>query len=606
MCGIFGVIVDKEINLSEELILGLKKLEYRGYDSAGIGIIKNNELLIKKAEGKINNLSQKIKESPIFAKVGIAHTRWATHGEPTEVNAHPHAHENIAVVHNGIIENYYELKRELQAKGYIFKSETDSEVVPFLLYELSKKTDNFLEAISQLLKRLEGAYSLGIIKLGAPKIYAVKNGAPLIIGQGSSSNFVSSDVYALAGKVDRVIYPEDGSIIEISETEINIFNQKLTKQIVKTTPLLINAHQVEKNGFETFMLKEIFEQNETSKVCISNYFDFSHTNINLPQAPKVLVNNLDYITIVACGTSYYAANVARYWFEKIAKVNVIVEIASEYRYRKIAFKENNIAIFISQSGETKDTLAALEYAKENNQFIMAIVNVVESSIAHIADVVLPIYAGPEIGVASTKAFTNQVITLLALCLLIAKHKNIQIKEYLHLINNLTSNFEKILSINNKIEQVVKLFCNSSSLLYIARGILYPIALESALKLKELSYIHAEAIPAGELKHGSIALIDDSLPIIVYNSSHLADYQKTNASIQEVIARNGQVILIGDIEAINLFEGKLKASVEIPQFDEISYPFIYGIVGQLLAYYTAKSLNRDIDQPRNLAKSVTVE
>lgn len=603
MCGIFGVVGRKELDVADRLLEGIKKLEYRGYDSSGIAILANDQIRVCKVKGKVSDLVLAANQNMILqpALAGISHTRWATHGIPSDVNAHPHVYGNVAVVHNGIIENYEEIKLELLTKGYKFLSDTDTEIVPILLSDILLSENNLIDAVKNMVKRLKGSYALGILVKSNDqnKLILIKNGSPLVVGISDDKvYYASSDVYALSKYCKQVSYLEDGDIV-FFVPDFTIIDKNGNQVRRKLEELDLSLNYSDKGKFPTYMLKEIFEQVESSTHCIKQY-----------QATNLLANLLfdvpstKDITIVACGTSYYSANVAKYLFESVAEVRVNVEIASEYRYRDIIFDDTGVVIFISQSGETKDTLSALEFAKKNNQYTIALVNVIESSIARLADFVMPIYAGPEIGVASTKVFTNQLIVLGFLATYIAGTKG---RPYDHAaVNVIPQIIEKILSKEDDIKALAKIIKNAHSLLYIARGILYPVAEEAALKLKELSYIHAEAIAAGELKHGTMALIDCEMPVIVFAMSNSKEHDKIIANIQEIIARDAKLIIFGDKGIINNFINKAVYTVEIPKFDCYYHPFIFTILAQLTAYYTADELGRDIDQPRNLAKSVTVE
>ncbi|MFT6509695.1 MAG: glucosamine--fructose-6-phosphate aminotransferase (isomerizing) [Parvibaculaceae bacterium] len=607
MCGIVGVIGTERA--APMVLEALRRLEYRGYDSAGIATLVDGDISMRRAAGKLTNLIDMLTEAPLDGVVGVGHTRWATHGAPTVENAHPHVTERVAVVHNGIIENFRELREELAAKDVVFKSETDTEVVACLITEYLDQGLSPSAAVTATLKRLEGAFALGVLfKAHEDLIIAARRGSPLAIGYGHGAMYLGSDSFALAPMTNRVAYLEDGDWAEITRDAavIRDSNGAVVTRPIKTSDA--TAAMVDKGNHRHFMAKEIFEQPEVVGHTLSQYYDPLTDKLKIPELPFNFAD-IPRITIVACGTAFYAGQVAKYWFEQMARVSVEVDIASEFRYREAALPEGGLAIFISQSGETADTLAALEYCKAQKQTILSVVNVVESSIARASDVILPTHAGPEIGVASTKAFTCQltVLACLALAAASARGKISAVNEHAafkHLIE-VPRHISEALNLDRNLNELAYELAKARDVLFLGRGVTYPIALEGALKLKEISYIHAEGYAAGELKHGPIALVDETVPVIVLAPSDSL-YEKTISNMQEVIARGGKVILISDREGIErAAEGPWK-TIEIPKVDDFSLPIISTIPVQLLAYHTAVAKGTDVDQPRNLAKSVTVE
>ncbi len=641
MCGIVGVVGSNEP--VAKIIEGLKKLEYRGYDSAGVALVDGGQFKTVKQEGKIARLEAAVKKSKIFGKslaekVAIGHTRWATHGRPSQENAHPHASSQICVVHNGIIENYQEIKSFLHKNGVKFLSETDSEVLPHLIELYLKETNdvevgkkslakssaainkkspeknlaNIKAAIIKTLRKIEGSYALAVIFRDQPDLMLIaKKGSPLLVGLGKDENYIASDYYALANHTNKVIYLNDDEFALVHKKNVEFFDVE-GKAIKKTPKIMEAAHnKVEKDGYAHFMLKEIHEQPQVLQDTIQNYVDLDNSEIHLPNFPFDL-KGINKITAIACGTSYYAALNAKYLIEEIAGIEVEVDIASEFRYRHHPFRKDNLMLFISQSGETADTIAALKFAKANGQKILSIVNVAQSSMTQLSDAVIKTVAGPEIGVASTKAYTAQVavIALFAIKLGAARGvvKPVAMEKYLSQLNNSAQQLSVILDKNNikKIAKVAKYLVKSQHILYIGRGLSYVTALESALKLRELSYIDAQAIAAGELKHGTIALIDSKMPVIVIApSNHL--FEKIASNIEEVKARGGKVIVVSDKKGIANLENLATQIIEIPQISgTIEEALISAVPLQLLAYYVALYKGNDVDQPRNLAKSVTVE
>jgi len=615
MCGIVGVVGSSEP--VAKIIEGLKKLEYRGYDSAGVALVDGGQFKTVKQEGKIAKLEAAVKKSKIFSKtatekVAIGHTRWATHGRPSQENAHPHASSEICVVHNGIIENYQEIKSFLHKKGVKFLSETDSEVLPHLIELYLKESKDIKAAIIKTLKKIEGSYALAVIfRDQADLILIAKKGSPLLVGLGEGENYIASDYYALANHTNKVIYLNDDEFALVHKKNIEFFDVE-GKAIKKSIKVMEAANnKVSKEGYAHFMLKEIYEQPQVLQDTIQNYVELDNSEIHLPNFPFDLAG-INKITAIACGTSYYAALNAKYLIEEIAGVEVEVDIASEFRYRHHPFRKDNLMLFISQSGETADTIAALKYAKSHGQKILSIVNVAQSSMAQLSDAVIKTVAGPEIGVASTKAYTAQVAVLALFAIKLAtikgKAKPMAIEKYLLQLNNVAQELTAILDKNNvkKIAKVAKYLVKAQHILYIGRGLSYVAALESSLKLRELSYIDAQAIAAGELKHGTIALIDKKMPVIVIApSNHL--FEKIASNIEEVKARGGKVIVVSDKKGISNLKNLATQVIEIPQTSgTIEEALISAVPLQLLAYYVALYRGNDVDQPRNLAKSVTVE
>jgi glucosamine--fructose-6-phosphate aminotransferase (isomerizing) len=607
MCGIIGIVSKKPI--TEIIIEGLKRLEYRGYDSAGIATIRDGKIESLKVKGKIANLEEEFKKLPINGHIGIGHTRWATHGAPTSVNAHPHQTDKVAVVHNGIIENYLTIKSELEQQGIKFNSETDTEVIPRLITHYLDQGLPNIEAAHKAFKRLEGAFAIAALFAGQEDMLVVtKKGAPLTIGYGENEMYAGSDAYALAPLTKKITYLMDGDIAEIYSDRCVIYDQndqKVEREIKLTS---LSGAAIGKGEYRHFMLKEIHEQPNVIADTLSTYSNQIAGEITLPNMPFDLAQ-IPRIYIIACGTSYYSGMIAKYWYEDIAGVGLEIEVASEFRYRNPVMEPGGLAIFISQSGETADTLAAMEYAKKKGQHILSIVNVPESSIARASDVVLQTIAGPEIGVASTKAYTAQLTVLACLGLYIAKAKNKITKEqmtkYLSSLIEVPARVAELLKYEENYKEIAHLLAEARDILYIGRGTAYAIALEGALKLKELSYIHAEAIAAGELKHGTIALIDENVPVVaIAPNDHL--FGKTASNIQEVAARGGKIVLLSDKKGAKELKDLSVKSFEVNEIDEFVIPFLYVIPLQLIAYYVAMFKGTDIDQPRNLAKSVTVE
>ena len=607
MCGIVGIIGNRPVQ--DLLIGGLKRLEYRGYDSAGIATVINGAIDRRRAEGKLINLENFLKDQPLPGSVGIGHTRWATHGQPTESNAHPHATDRVAVVHNGIIENFSELRSELQTKGCLFETETDTEVVAHLLSDFLNHQMSPQDAVMATLKRLKGAFALAIIFAGRHDLMVgARRGSPLAIGYGDGEMYLGSDAIALAPVTNRVTYMEEDDWVELSQDGCTIRTADGAKveRPIKTTAQ--SGAFTGKGPYRHYMQKEIFEQPAVVGDTVSAYIAPSRRSVSLPNLDLDLAG-IPRLTILACGTAFYAGAVAKYWLEQIARQPVEIDIASEFRYREAPMPDNGVTIVISQSGETIDSLEALRYAKQEGQKILSIVNVPDSAIARESDIVIPTLAGPEIGVASTKAFTTQLSVLASLTIAIADAKgHLNANEVEALSGCLIESpnlISEALAADEKIRTIASNLLRATDVLYLGRGSLYPIALEGALKLKEISYIHAEGYAAGEMKHGPIALVDEHVPVIVCAPSGLL-FEKTVSNIQEVHARGGVVILISDRQGIERIGKNAAYSIEVPAVDQLSAPIVYAAPLQLLAYHTAVLKGTDVDQPRNLAKSVTVE
>lgn len=606
MCGIVGIIGKQ--NAAEILLEGLQRLEYRGYDSAGIATV-NGHITRRRAEGKLKNLAKALAEKPLSGRVGIGHTRWATHGAPNETNAHPHATDEVAVVHNGIIENFQELRDELAAEGYSFKTETDTEVIPLLITHELKAGKTPEQAVSTTLAKLEGAFGLGIIFAQHPdRLIAARRGSPLAIGYGDGEMYMGSDAIALAPLTQRVAYLEDGDWAVLTCDGATIYDAQgnEAKRPIRITNLTGAA--VGKGDFRHYMLKEIHEQPSVIGETLRVFYNPGHESITLPELPFDLAA-LSKITIVACGTSYYAGVIAKYWIEKHARVAVELDIASEFRYRDPVWVDGGLTICISQSGETADTLAALRMAKEHGQHTLCIVNVPQSSMVMEADAALFTYAGPEIGVASTKAFTTQLTTLACFAIALGRAKGCisaaNVAKLSHALAEVPAMVMEVLQHEQDYADLAPSLQHAHDVLYLGRGTNFALAMEGALKLKEISYIHAEGYAAGELKHGPIALIDEAVPVIVI-APHDEWFEKTASNVQEVMARGGRVIAFTDADG----EARLKRThaevITLPRINPFVSPILYAIPVQLLAYHVAVLKGTDVDQPRNLAKSVTVE
>lgn len=607
MCGIVGVIGQGPV--APVLMEGLKRLEYRGYDSAGVATLVNGSIDRRRAEGKLLNLQLLLDQAPLPGDIGIGHTRWATHGVPNEVNAHPHVTGKVALVHNGIIENYRELREELIPLGYVFETETDTEAVAQLITRYMDDGHSPTDATARALARLEGAFALAIIFAGELDLMiGARRGSPLVVGWGENAMYLGSDALALASVTDRVSYLDEGDWVVLSQNDASVRNSdgEVIEPEVKLTAL--TGEMVGKGNHRHFMLKEIYEQPTVIGDTLNTFFNPASRTIQLPEMPFDLAA-VSKVTIVACGTSYLAGMVARYWFERVAGINVEIDIASEFRYRGASMPEGGLAVFISQSGETADTLAALRYARDHGNHTLAVVNVAESSMAREADALLQTHAGPEIGVASTKAFTCQLVTLACLVIAMARSRGaIDHEAEAHLsaaIAEVPARAAEVLNHDELLRELAHELAEARDILYIGRATSYPIALEGALKLKEISYIHAEGFAAGELKHGPIALIDEDVPVIVIAPSDDV-FEKTASNMEEVIARGARVVFLSDEAGIGRLGDMAAATIQLPTVDPVVAPILYAIPVQLLAYHVAVIKGTDVDQPRNLAKSVTVE
>ena len=607
MCGIIGILGREEV--ADRLMQGLRRLEYRGYDSAGICTIVDGGLDRRRSEGKLDNLARVLAEQPLRGTAGIAHTRWATHGAPTLGNAHPHIVDGVALVHNGIIENFRPLREEMQAAGRSFDSETDSEVVAHLIDHQLKQGRDPRQAVAAVLPRLHGAFAIAIMFRDWPDLLiGARMGAPLTVGYGEGETYLGSDALALAGLTQRIAYLEEGDWAVVTREGATIFdraNEEVERAVVQSGA---SAAAVEKGNHRHYMQKEIFEQPLVVAQTLSSYVRPFERKIALPAMEQSFAE-VPRVTIVACGTSFYAGMVAKYWFERFARVPVDLDVASEFRYREPVLEPGGMALFISQSGETADTLAALRHARAEGQRIAVVVNVPTSSMAREADLLLPTHAGPEIGVASTKAFTCQLAVLAALAAKFARDKGrMSEEEEREIVDHLSeapAAMNAALNHDEEIEAMAPLIAAARDVLYLGRGADYPLAMEGALKLKEISYIHAEGYAAGEMKHGPIALIDDNVPVIVLAPSGPL-FEKTVSNMQEVQARGGRVVLISDSEGIAAAGQDTIATIEMPRVHPLIAPLVYAIPVQLLAYHVAVAKGTDVDQPRNLAKSVTVE
>jgi glucosamine--fructose-6-phosphate aminotransferase (isomerizing) len=606
MCGIIGISSHKSV--SANIISSLKKLEYRGYDSAGLATLFNGEINEVKSKGRVDELEQNFNLKDLKGNVGIGHVRWATHGIPNSVNAHPHSSDNVSIVHNGIIENSTLLKKFLINKGHKFKSQTDTEVIVHLITENLKELE-IEEAITKTLKQLHGSFALGIVFKNFPDlIVGARRGSPLAVGYGPNENYLGSDSYALKSMTNKISYLEDGEFCIIKKDHVTFFNDEGKKINKKILELSSNETAYDKGDFKHFMAKEIEEQPITLKTGIKEYVDSINQDINIFNFPWK-IDEIKSITLVGCGTAYHSCLLAKYWFEELTSLDVSVDIASEFRYRKNRFKSENLYIFVSQSGETADTYAALDLCKKNNMKTCAVVNVIESSIARDANFVLPIHCGPEIGVASTKAFLGQILILYILSLKLGHlKKDIKTEDYKEKIKelrNLPKLVEQTLLLDNEIQAISSIFNDAKGSMFLGRGFSYPIALEGALKLKELSYVHAEGYPAGEMKHGPLALIEEGMPVVIL-APRDNYYKKTISNMQEVIARGARVLLITNKSKDEVFSENVWEKIEVENTNDDLLPFLLTIPLQKLAYYSALKMGYDIDKPRNLAKSVTVE
>ena len=604
MCGIVGILGDHQA--APTLVEALKRLEYRGYDSAGIATIANGNLDRRRAVGKLVNLSDLLVTNPLEGKSGIGHTRWATHGAPTETNAHPHRSGPVAVVHNGIIENFKTLREDLVAKGYSPETETDTETISLLAQSFLDQGLAPRDAAEQTIARLEGAFALAFLFDGHDDlIFAARKGSPLAVGHGDGEMYLGSDAIALSPLTDRITYLEEGDRAVLTRQGVEIWDEagNLANRDIHTVQ--IDATQVEKGGYKHFMAKEIAEQPTVLAEAATHYL--TEEGLNLPDTLPDF-SNIDRIVMVACGTAYYACLTAKYWIEHLAGLPVEVDVASEFRYRNPPIGANTLAIFVSQSGETADTLAALRHVAERAQ-ILSIVNATESSIARESDIALPIYAGAEIGVASTKAFTCQLFVLVTLALRAAKDRktldDAALADHVAALRTLPGLMAQTLGTSEKIETIAAKLAEAQDILFLGRGQMFPLALEGALKLKEISYIHAEGYASGELKHGPIALVDRNVPVVVMAPKDVL-FEKTVSNMQEVMARGGQIVLITNRSGAAIAAEGTAAVLEMPDVPDLLAPILYAIPAQLLAYHTAIAKGTDVDQPRNLAKSVTVE
>jgi glucosamine--fructose-6-phosphate aminotransferase (isomerizing) len=614
LCGIVGILGHEPV--AGQLVDALKRLEYRGYDSAGVATLESGALTRRRAEGKLRNLENRLREAPLSGTVGIGHTRWATHGKPSESNAHPHATDRIAVVHNGIIENFRELRDELEKTGAKFMSETDTEVVAHLVTEQMKQGKKPVEAVQACLPRLRGAFALAFLFAGEEDLLiGARKGSPLAVGHGDGEMYLGSDAIALAPFTDTISYLEDGDWAVVTRKGVEV--RDVTNKVVERPVLKSNASVflVDKGNHRHFMAKEIHEQPEVVGHTLAHYLDMAAERVVLPMTLPFDFRKIERVAISACGTAYYAGLVAKYWFERFARLPVEIDVASEFRYREAPFSPGNLALFVSQSGETADTLATLRYAKEQKQHVLSIVNVPTSTIARESDVVMPTLAGPEIGVASTKAFTCQLAALLCLAIAAGRARGVISDEdernLVRAMIEVPRHISEALRLEPQIEELARDLAKARDVLYLGRGTAYPLALEGALKLKEISYIHAEGYAAGELKHGPIALIDETMPVVVvapFDKSVRREgvFEKTVSNMQEVAARGGKIILITDPKGAKEAAALSLSTLVLPDMATTVTPIVYAIPVQLIAYHTAVNMGTDVDQPRNLAKSVTVE
>jgi glucosamine--fructose-6-phosphate aminotransferase (isomerizing) len=614
LCGIVGIIGREPV--AQELIEALKRLEYRGYDSAGVATLEQGALARRRAEGKLRNLETRLAREPLGGTIGIGHTRWATHGRATENNAHPHATDRLAVVHNGIIENYRELREELERKGVEFVTDTDTEAVAHLVTDEMNKGLGPAQAVQAALPRLRGAFALAFLFRGEEDLLiGGRNGSPLAIGYGEDEMYLGSDAIALAPFTDTISYLEDGDFAVLTHAGAQVHDASgrvVKRPVLKSTA---SAFLIDKGNYRHFMAKEIHEQPEVVGHTLAHYIDMSAERVALPMALPFDFRAIARVAISACGTAYYAGLVARYWFERFARLPVEIDVASEFRYREAPFEPGNLALFVSQSGETADTLATLRYAREQKQHVLSVVNVPTSTMARESDVVMPTLAGPEIGVASTKAFTCQLAALACLAIAAGRARGVlgaeDERNLVRALIEVPRLIAEALRLEPQIEALARDLAKSRDVLYLGRGTAYPLALEGALKLKEISYIHAEGYAAGELKHGPIALIDEGMPVVVvapYDKSRRREgvFEKTVSNMQEVAARGGKIILITDPKGAAEARLPSLTTVVLPDMATTVTPIVYAIPVQLIAYHAAVSLGTDVDQPRNLAKSVTVE
>jgi glutamine---fructose-6-phosphate transaminase (isomerizing) len=609
MCGIIAILGKEPVALS--MVEALKRLEYRGYDSAGVATLEHGALTRRRAEGKLRNLEKRLAAEPLNGVSGIGHTRWATHGKPNETNAHPHATHRVAVVHNGIIENFAELRQELQARGARFVTETDTEVVAHLVTDhLENNGGDPAAAVAAALPRLRGAFALAFLFTGEDDlVIGARRGAPLAVGHGDGEMYLGSDAMALAPFTSRVAYLEDGDWVVMRRSGATIRDGEggtVARRVIRSNA---SAFLLDKGNHRHFMAKEIHEQPEVVGHTLANYINFNKGRIELADPLPFDFRAIDRIAISACGTAYYAGLIGKYWFERFARLPVEIDVASEFRYREAPFAPGNLALFVSQSGETADTLATLRYARGQRQHIASIVNVPTSTIARESDVVLPTLAGPEIGVASTKAFTCQLAVLACLAIAAGRARGVLSEEeetsLVAALIETPRHMAAALALEPRIEQLTRDLAKSKDVLYLGRGTSFPLALEGALKLKEISYIHAEGYAAGELKHGPIALIDETMPVVVI-APYDRVFEKTMSNMQEVAARGGRIILITDPKGAREAKVNSLVTMTVPEMPVTVTPLVYAVPVQLIAYHTAVIMGTDVDQPRNLAKSVTVE
>ena len=608
MCGIVGFVGRGPA--AAPILDALKRLEYRGYDSAGIATLERGLLTRRRAAGKLKNLENRLTCEPLRGRIGIGHTRWATHGRPNEENAHPHAVDGVAVVHNGIIENHRELRDELEQAGARFVTETDSEVIAHLVDQQLKKGCEPVEAVRAALPRLEGAFALAFLFEGYENlIIGARKGSPLAVGYGRGEMYLGSDAIALAPMTDMISYLEDGDLAVVTRQGIDFLNMK--GEYLQRPPARIAASTIAacKGEHRHFMLKEIHEQPRVVGQTLAQYIDIASSRIKMPGLAELNFRDINRVSITACGTAFYAGLIARYWFERYAGLPVEIDFASEFRYRKVPLDPGNLAVFVSQSGETADTLASLEFAKAHGQRLLSVVNVPSSTMARASQIVLPTLAGPEVGVASTKAFTCQLATLACLAIAAGRDRGVLSADeeatLVRALADVPGLMTCALQLEPKIRQLARKIATSRNALFIGRGTNYPLALEGALKLKEITYIHAQGYAAGELKHGPIALIDKDLPVVVIAPGDVT-FEKTMSNMHEVIAREGRTILLTDQKGASLASPSSWALLALPDVPELAAPLVFALPLQLLAYHTALVLGTDVDQPRNLAKSVTVE
>jgi len=608
MCGIVGILGREPV--APLMVDALKRLEYRGYDSAGVATLEQGHLERRRAEGKLKNLERRLDREPLGGTIGIGHTRWATHGGPNESNAHPHATDRVAVVHNGIIENFNELREALTADGATFSSETDTEVIAHLVTHEMKKGRGPVEAVAAALPQLKGAFALAFLFEGEENLLVgARRGSPLAVGYGKGAMYLGSDAIALAPFTDEVSYLDDGDWVVVNREGAEVRDAAghvVTRAVQKSAA---SAFLVDKGNHRHFMAKEIHEQPEVVGHTLAHYIDRAREQIALPSPLPFDFKTIRRVTLSACGTAYYAGLTAKYWFERFARLPVEIDVASEFRYREAPFEPGNLAMFVSQSGETADTLATLRYAREQKQHVLSVVNVPTSTIARESDVVMPTLAGPEVGVASTKAFTCQLATLACLAIAAGRARGVLAEEdaqkLVRALIEVPRHMAEALTLEPEIERLSRHLANCRDVLYLGRGTSYPLALEGALKLKEISYIHAEGYAAGELKHGPIALIDEKLPVIVI-APHDRVFEKTVSNMQEVAARGGRIILITDAQGARAATVDSLVTLTVPEMPATVTPLVYALPVQMIAYHTAVLMGTDVDQPRNLAKSVTVE